>query len=316
MPFSKFLPLFILILCFGCTESNGQTNGDNAAAKPTSSQSKLAPTKPAPLPEAFNDYWFSGEAELTRYALSQSRYGEIHEGDAVLIFVTEDFRTDRQVKYEGGSREGVAPILKLNFTRKFITGIYPYSMMTSVFSPVNYNQPTLKTSTTSQEWCGHTFDQLNYRNGGYEGQLRSYFQEEGDREYELPAAVLEDGLWTTLRLNPEALPTGEIEVIPSATFLRLRHLEHQVMKATATLSEVENAELSDQPLRQYRLAYQGIPRVLEITFERAFPHTIVAWSEQDQSLTTRAVRTHSIKSPYWSKNGNQDRALRKELGLE
>jgi len=37
--------------------------------------------------QQFGDYWYTGEAELTSYELKQSRYGEIHEGHAVLIFV-------------------------------------------------------------------------------------------------------------------------------------------------------------------------------------------------------------------------------------
>ena len=36
----------------------------------------------------FGDYWYQGKAELSRYDLKQVRYGEIHQGDAVLIFVT------------------------------------------------------------------------------------------------------------------------------------------------------------------------------------------------------------------------------------
>ena len=58
----------------------------------------IANSRAAALSQEFKDYWYSGEAELTRYELEQARYGEIHRGDAVLIFVTEDFRTDKQVK--------------------------------------------------------------------------------------------------------------------------------------------------------------------------------------------------------------------------
>ena len=101
--------------------------------------------------DQFNDYWYNGTAELTRYKLEQGRYGELHEGDAVLIFVTEDFRSDTQVKYEGGDRKNVAPILKLNFTKKFLTGVYPYSLMTSIFTPVDVNDKTIKVSTSVQE---------------------------------------------------------------------------------------------------------------------------------------------------------------------
>ncbi|MEM1407815.1 MAG: septum formation inhibitor Maf, partial [Bacteroidota bacterium] len=39
----------------------------------------------------FNNYWYAGKAEITSYELKQSRYGEVHDGEAVLIFVTEPF---------------------------------------------------------------------------------------------------------------------------------------------------------------------------------------------------------------------------------
>ncbi|MDP7238046.1 MAG: hypothetical protein QGI34_15090, partial [Candidatus Latescibacteria bacterium] len=42
-------------------------------------------------PASFGDYWYQGKAEITSYTLKQARYGEIHDGHVVLIFVTEDF---------------------------------------------------------------------------------------------------------------------------------------------------------------------------------------------------------------------------------
>ncbi len=87
---------------------------------------------------SFSDYWYQGKAELNRFELKQVRYGEIREGDAVLVFVTEDFLPETQVKYEYKPvSEQPVSALKLNFTRKFLTGVYPYSMMSSVFTPVS-----------------------------------------------------------------------------------------------------------------------------------------------------------------------------------
>ena len=50
--------------------------------------------------------------------------------------------------------------MKLNFTKKFVTGIYPYSLMFSSFTPADASR-TLKTTMTGQEWCGEVFSQLN-----------------------------------------------------------------------------------------------------------------------------------------------------------
>ena len=288
---------------------------------PVSSQENhIAP----PTSQEFNDYWYAGKAELTRYKLEQARYGEIHEGDAVLIFVTEDFLTDKQVKYDGGPRNNkVKSVLKLNFTKKFFTGIYPYSMMTSIFTPVDFSKPTLKVTTSSQEWCGHTYSQLNLRKDQYEGMLRSYFQQEGDQEFTLDAAMLEDEIWSRARLNPSGLPTGDISLIPGTQYLRLKHQDFSVEKATATLESAKDASLSDKPLKKYRVEYQHINRILEITFETEFPYAIVAWEEHTPAgfgsakmLITRAIRTHTINEAYWNKHDVTDAPLRKELGIE
>ena len=140
----------------------------------------------------------------------------------MLIFVTEDFLSDKQVKFERGDRTNkVESVLKLNFTKKFFTGVYPYSMMSSIFTPVDKNKSTFKVTTSSQEWCGHTFSQLNLKKNQYKGILHSYFMNEGDQEFTLDAALLEDEIWTKIRLNPKDLPTGTIELIPGTMFLRL-----------------------------------------------------------------------------------------------
>ena len=110
------------------------------------------------LPEEkdFHSYWYNYGAEITRFELEQGRYGEIRHGHAVLIFVTEPFLPDIQVKsdYEA-SRERSIPILKLNFINRFNTGIYDYSMMKSVLTPIPSEQQqlskTLKVSTTRQD---------------------------------------------------------------------------------------------------------------------------------------------------------------------
>lgn len=149
----------------------------------------------------FNDYWYQGKAEITSYTLKQSRYGEIYEGTAVNIYVTEDFLPEKQVKADAKSKSTI-PVLKLNSIKKFVTGIYPYSLMTSTFSPINSNKETIKISFSSQEWCGNTFMQLNNREK-FEIDFHSYFENNSDRQLGLKKDILENELWNRLRLNPK-----------------------------------------------------------------------------------------------------------------
>jgi hypothetical protein len=268
--------------------------------------------------ERFGRYWYQGKAELTRYELNQARYGEMHTGEAMLIFVTEPFLPDRQVKLERGDPSKGVTVLKLNSVKKFFTGIYPYSLMTSTFTPVSLaakGNRTLKVASSSQEWCGQTFTQLNLRGGRYEGALRSYFEAEGDRAFGFEAAWLEDELWTRIRLAPETLPVGSVEVVPGLQYARLWHKNVRPEKAEATLESHGRENV-------YTLDYSAIPRKLAIRFEAAFPYKIVSWEETQPGafdgsplLTTKAVATRSLMLDYWKRHDNADAHFRKELGV-
>ncbi len=283
------------------------------------------PKKPAVDMPVFGGYWYQGKAEITRYDLQQARYGEIHSGDAVLIFVTEDFLTDRQVKYESGDRAQAVSVLKLNFTKKFNTGIYPYSLMTSVFTPVDIEAlpHTLKVTNSNQEWCGHTFGQLNLENDRYKIRIFSYFQSEGDTEADLPAAGLEDEIWTRIRIAPDLLPLGNIQLIPGSQHLRLKHQVMQVEPAAATLTPSTDPS-SGHDILTYTVLYEQLDRRLAIRFEKQFPHAILGWEESYRDgrgetpaiMTTTASRTHTLLSDYWGHNAVADSVWRKQLGLE
>jgi hypothetical protein len=268
----------------------------------------------------FGDYWFAGLAELDRYELMQSRYGELHGGNAVLVFVTEDFLPGRQVKTDSGDREasGAWPVMKMNFTKSFTTGIYPYSVMTSVFTPLDQESHprSLKANTSVQEWCGQQFTQVNLRDERYEVRSWSYFESQGDQELEVDQAVLEDGIWTQIRINPTLLPRGEFMMIPSGEHRRMRQRSATPLRVQAELGEAVDG------FRTYRIHYLHTDRVLEIDFEEHFPHRIEGWRETDHVggvdsplLTTTARRTHTVRSDYWNHNGPDDVPLRRKLGL-
>lgn len=263
------------------------------------------------LSKAFNDYWYNGDAEITSYKLEQARYGEIREGTAVLVFVTEDFLPEKQVKADNYSKSNV-PVLKLNATKNFNTGIYPYSIMQSTFYPVANNQHAIKVSASVQEWCGHVYTQLNNHNQ-FEIISHSYFQSEADQTFNIDKTWTENELWTKLRIDPKSLPVGQLEIIPSIEYTRLSHKKIKAYKAMANL---ENGI--------YTLNYPELNRTLKINFNSNFPYNILGWEETSVSgygasaktLTTKATKLVSIKTAYWSKNHNSDAVLRETLKLQ
>lgn len=256
------------------------------------------------------NFWFAG-AEINRYELTQMRYGEAHPGHAEFIFVTEPFLTEAQVKNEYGGSPST-DVLKLNALRTFNTGIYSYRTMTSTFQPIDLKtyQNALKTNTSVQDWCGQAFQQLNRTETGWRGELRSYFQKEGDADFELADVPLEDALWLRLRLDPMSLPVGEIELVPGGVYTRFAHRPIRPEKAVA--ERIDEGKLS-----RYVVRYQNIPRELHIHYDSEFPHIIREWKEVEPAGTTRAVLTHRIMhSEYWSENSPEDAAKRTKLGLE
>ena len=291
------------------------------AMKATIFQNPAAATTPAAPPSAeFAKYWFAGKAELNSYTLEQAQYGALHPGEAVLIFVTEDFRTDTQVKSEdAANRNKAVPVLKTNVVKKFVTGIYDYSLFTSVFTPINNPAfpNTLKVSTSGQEWCGHSYLQLNHAANGYQVDGKSYFEKEVVENYEVEKTMLEDELWNRIRLNPNKLPVGETRMIPGTMAARLRHKRLDPLLVNAKLADYEGVLFPGKLLKSYTVQYPTDYRTLMIVFEQPFPHKIVGWEEtyksKDNLLTSRAVLKKTMQSDYWNHNAPADTTLRAEL---
>jgi hypothetical protein len=289
-----------------------------SACSTPSRELKSAPTE---APVSLEKYWYSGLAELTSYELEQARYGELRKGTAVTIFVTEPFSKSKHVKlddYRAAGDDKIS-VLKMNLTKNFLTGIYPYSIMLSTFTPMDGSR-MLKSTMSSQEWCGHTFFQTNKLQSGYQWTGRSYFESEGDQTDTIDNEWTEDELWTQIRLNPEGLPIGKITLLPSTVYLRLRHQPVEAVAATALLDIAKVSDYSQSPHYKYTVDY--LDRSLSIYFEQSLPYSILGWEETHMSgfgnpthLTTRAKRIATIREKYWEKNRNADSLLREALGL-
>ena len=260
-------------------------------------QAELSP----PWQQHANNYWFKGKAEIASYSLKQARYGEIREGEAVLVYVTEPMRKATQVKADTQASDDI-PVLKLNSMKHFVTGIYPYSIMNSTFSPLHGEGHALKVTSSTQEWCGQVFTQLNNRDD-FEINGFSYFESEGDVSLSLKPTHIENDIWTKLRIDPTQLPTGKLKMIPSFDFLRLRHHPIQAYNSEATVTRHDD-------YMEYRLSYPKFQRELTIQFNSEFPYDIISWTESHKSgfgknaevMTTTATRLALIQADYWNMN--------------
>jgi hypothetical protein len=304
----QFLKNLCILAIFSLLACKSDTHKPIALTAPASGKVAVATSK------EFNDYWYSGKAELNSYTLKQSRYGEIREGEVVLVFVTEPFSLSKQVKLdnEQAAGEDNVPVMKLNQIRKFVTGIYDYSIMSSTFTPVDTaTYPnTLKINSSIQEWCGHTFTQLNLQGDNYQFQEFSYFESEGDTERSIPIALLEEELMTRIRLQKGELQIGEIDLIFSTLYSRLAHQELKVAKANISKNQADD-------IVTYSIAYLNYDRTVTIDVQNEFPYSILSWTEDNgDGLITEATLKKSINEPYWNQKSLADEEMRTKLGLQ
>ncbi|MFK8056953.1 MAG: hypothetical protein AB8F78_12595 [Saprospiraceae bacterium] len=294
--------LFSLVSC-----ADTSVNTQAAIGIPSSASA------PVERPEGWDAYWYSGTAEVNTYDLIQNRYGEDRIGDAVLVFVTEPFLPIQQVKDDGRpSKEEAVSVLKLNRIHRFNTGIYDYSLMLSAFTPVSRDQypRTLKTSLSAQDWCGHSWWQLNLKKGKYQAERRSYFQSEADVTNTIDGVLLEDEIPALVRLDPTRIPTGKQQVIPGAMYSALFHKIPEAQNAEIRKVMQGNGEM------HVSINYPAASRSLTYEFEGAFPNKLLGWKETVRGeVLSSATLKHSSQRPYWGQNSEKYAPLRDTLGL-
>jgi hypothetical protein len=268
----------------------------------------------------FSEQWYDSKAEINVYKLSQARYGELRNGgQAILIFVTEDFIPDRQVKYEFGEDKKIT-VLKLNQIKRFVTGIYDYSMMSSVFLPLQEDGPSIKTTHSSQDWCGHTWLQFNSQNNEYIYKGFSYFQAEADQEIRMKKVYTENDIALIYRINPSYDFSTIKEMIPSPDYLRMKHQTVAAYPVEIIGKDLIDSSMSKDSLREIRIHFTSLARYVSYFFEKNNEFRLMGWTDQYQDspknkemIESKAVLTKSMRTPYWSQNTLADSLLRIEL---
>ncbi|MDZ7640327.1 MAG: hypothetical protein U5J83_19070 [Bryobacterales bacterium] len=286
------------------------------------------PGKALGLDSTFWQTWGDGQAELSSYTLRYPRYGSLRSGTAVAIFVTENLSLASRVKTDMAPAPGndAFPVMKLNLVEDFQTGIYDYNVMTSTFVALDAidgraaGQPA-KVSFSSQEWCGHVYQQLLFGQHAIDSTMHSYFEGEADQQKQLPSprnGFSEDVLmhWARGMAQPLLNPgeTKSVSLLPSLKSSRFRHrplgwtearlsrgAEAQTLTVSAGTFEVEVFEAAIQggPTRTYFV-------------ERAAPHRIVKWISDDGES---AEMLRSVRGKYWQMNDVASEAKLSGLAL-
>lgn len=316
----------LVFICMGCqadeqvAKADAPESADRAAQSASTNPAEVVdlPEQPvAGASQSFWDHWGDGQAEIATYAGTQIRYGEPREARLVLIYVTEPHDRRTFVKDDDVAEQNRIQVMKLNRALKFQTGVYPYTVMTSVFSPVaDWGRPRFqpgKITLTSQEWCGHVFHGLWAGPGQARQMMHSYFAGEGDdaSTIDLPDGTLyEDALPIQLRELDGAFNDGERwegHLVPSLWHRRRAHSEVDTVEATISR---EQTTLDETPVTRFTVEMPDRSTVYDVG--RDEPHHLLRIKHSGGTV----FRLDEVdRMAYWRMNGRGDAEKRRRIGL-
>lgn len=304
------------VVCAACNSATMRSVG----AGPTMPRSRMLADAPSQLASgSFRDRWFDGNAELSGYHITQPRYGELRSGELVLTYVTEPMSKATRIKDDDAAKDDRLDVLKLNANLTFLTGIYPYSVMTSVFSPIDQwkgEEPfsPVKITTAVQEWCGHTFHGIWPGDVQINENLLSYFASEGEtrRVIQRPNQTLfEDALLIQLRELDGAFAGGGQwvgSVVPSLWRLRRAHVPLEPVPATIVRKATAK---NGKDVTEFTLTMGSYTKVFDV--EASGAHRVLGWTTSDGETATLLA---TAKLPYWQLNHTGNESYRRQLGLQ
>lgn len=276
----------------------------------------------------FWNTWGDGKGEISAYSLEFPRYGELKKGTIISIFVTENFSKKLGVKANAGKHpaEDIKPVMKLNLVKDFQTGIYDYNIMTSSFIATEAlgKRPIgspIKTSYSSQEWCGHIYAQRRFEENSINTVSHSYFDGEADSTEKLDYpknALVEDNLplWARGLAYPFLKPgeTKKVNILTSMETMRLKHQDAAWQNAELSLSKetkTKKVKAGTFTVRTAKVSKQdGSWWAFEV--ESKTPYKIISWRNSEG---LKAEILGSSREKYWSLKNNGDKSYLKKLGL-
>ena len=305
-----------------------------AVALPIAAGAAGAPVAPGSAP-TFESHWQDGRAELDGYRYTVTRYGQPRRGTAVTVFVTEPFSEAKRVKVDdpAANPKDTFEALKLNFVRDFQTGIYDYNTLVSLFVRSRDFSP-VKISFSSQEWCGHVYEEMLFGPREIADRYTSYFEDEtGDRRLNtMKGGLTEEDLFVRLRdLREGWLSPGERRSVPFLASTFHRRLRHQPLRwTTASIERERETAAITVPAGKFAATVYRVDtedgRAGRFWIERDYPHRILRW--EWKATGTPAGRgwspsegldagelTGSARLPYWQLHNPGDEKYLKLLGL-
>ena len=270
-------------------------------------------------PYNFWSHWSDGKAEVNTYELKRNRYGEERKGSIHLIYVTEPFSKSKRVKvnYYDQHNPDHTIALKLNIVESWRTGVYEYRLMTSHFFDAQNHLVPLKTTFSSQEWCGISFEESTWSNKQLEIVGKSYFEGESQAlSLPKPLRFTDQLLVLTRGLlvgNPKQVNLPQ-ELIESPKQRFLTHRKPIPYQTKITFEAKQKVKTILGLISTYPLKFKlRDNQPCEINIEADAPFRIISWHCKGGE---QAILIRSTRSAYWQKTRRVDELnFRKETQI-
>ncbi|CAN5356148.1 hypothetical protein BH23BAC1_BH23BAC1_46070 [soil metagenome] len=264
----------------GCSDASGEKNSN--AELDAYFNSKWAANK----------LWDDGNAEVAKYDAQRIIYGKPRHFEYIYILVKEDFNEEFNVKTDDYDRNDLFNVMKVNQFARIETENYPYHLLSCLFYKRNIPASLHKATISSQEWCGNTFKVFNNNETGYEYKYNSYWDGQGEGNYNLPEKILfEDQLSYTFRaLNFRDELQFNYDIVESQITNKAN--EPQIYNATIEISDNSLGE-NNTWLVSVKLDNE---KVNEYTFEKEYPNLLVSqktWDGRNMQLKS------TERKAYW-----------------
>ncbi len=225
----------------------------------------------------FQKYWKTQSVETTKFILKQD---SVTIGEATLSYSLKDFGKDQP--------NGAIYSLSSNFVQKISQGNYNYSENTIAVMPLNTPLYSHALSIVSSTQSNNGTDFLSFQ-----PEPKSYLfvgRDSVEPEKEIHKSTekgdLEDEIWAKIRMNPDALPQGAIEMIPSLGYWNKIHQSPSAQEVKAGLKGMEG----NPKLKIYSLNYPELKRKLDIVFEANFPYQIMEFRDSIDGKMVNGTR--------------------------
>ena len=225
----------------------------------------------------FQKYWQSQGIETTKFVLKQD---STLIGEATLSYSLKDLGKDQP--------NGAIHSLSYISSQRIMRENYNYFENTTTLTPLNSSLYPHALSVISSTQTNEGTDFLSFQPEpkSYLFVGRNSLEPEKEIHKSTEKGNLEDEIWGKIRMNPDALPQGEIEMIPSLGYWNEIHQSPSAQEVKAELKAVEGAK--NQKI--YSLDYPILKRKLEIIFEANFPFQIIEFKETIEGKMVKGTR--------------------------